>query len=103
MRSALRRLAAWVRRDEFLDVPWGICVFLLVAVGGLVWTFASKELEAGDYLAAVSGGAGLLAVGHGIRQHGKGTSRKGTSPVEQSERSTATTTQGSEAEETSRP
>jgi hypothetical protein len=102
MRSALRRLAAWVRRDDFLDVPWGICVFLFVAVGGLVWTFASNELKAGDYLAAVSGGAGLLAVGHGIRQHGKETGRKDGSAVKSSQRS-ATTTQDSNADETSRP
>jgi hypothetical protein len=58
-------------RDHFLDVPWGIGIFLILAVGGLVWTFLSKELEPGQYLAAISGGAGLLAVGHGIREHGK--------------------------------
>jgi hypothetical protein len=56
--------------DGFLDIPWGVFIFLLVAVGGLAWTLADKDLHAGDYLTAVSGGAGLLAVGHGIRQHG---------------------------------
>jgi hypothetical protein len=55
-----------------LDVPWGVLVFLLlVVVGGFVWTLVSSELKAGDYLTAVGGGAGLLAVGHGIRTHGK--------------------------------
>jgi hypothetical protein len=44
---------------------------LLVVVGGFVWTLVSSELRAGDYLTAVGGGAGLLAVGHGIRAHGK--------------------------------
>jgi len=101
MSTALRRFAGWIRRDEFLDVPWGICVFLLIAVGGLAWTFASKELKAGDYLAAVSGGAGLLAVGHGIREHGMG--RKGSSAVESPQRSGATATRDSEVEETSEP
>jgi hypothetical protein len=85
-------------------VPWGICVFLLIALGGLVWTFASKELEAGQYLAAVSGGAGLLAVGHGIRQHGKELSRKNSSATEAPPRSPATTPHGGEAgRDTSRP
>ena len=57
--------------DRFLDIPWGILTFLLLAVGGLAWTAFSKELKPSDYLAAVSGGAGLLAIGHGIREHGK--------------------------------
>ena len=102
MRSGLRRFAAWVRRDEFLDVPWGVYIFLIVAVGGLIWTFASKELKAGDYLGAVSGGAGLLAVGHGIRQHGRGSTRTDPSPVASSQRSTETTTHA-EAKETQGP
>jgi hypothetical protein len=54
-----------------LDIPWGVLVFLVLVVGGFVWTLASSELQAGDYLTAVGGGAGLLAVGHGIRSHGK--------------------------------
>jgi hypothetical protein len=56
-----------------LDFPWGIVAFLVLAIGGLIWTLISKELTAGAYLGAVSGGAGLLAVGHGIREHGKMT------------------------------
>ena len=59
--------------DLFLDIPWGILIFLLLAFGGLAWTAFSKELTPSEYLTAVSGGAGLLAVGHGIREHGKHT------------------------------
>jgi hypothetical protein len=44
---------------------------MLLVIGGFIWTLVSPELEAGDYLTAVGGGAGLLAVGHGIRSHGR--------------------------------
>jgi hypothetical protein len=57
--------------ERILDFPVGVFVFLLVLVGGFVWTLTSAELKAGDYLTAVGGGAGLLAVGHGIRTHGQ--------------------------------
>jgi hypothetical protein len=67
--SALTPRDRW---DWLLETPWGVLVFLLlVVVGGFVWTLVSGELQAGDYLTAVGGGAGLLAVGHGVRAHGK--------------------------------
>jgi hypothetical protein len=68
------------RWDWLLEIPWGVCVYLvLVVVGGFVWTLVSSELEAGDYLVAVGSGAGLLAVGHGIRSHGRATVRRSSS------------------------
>jgi hypothetical protein len=48
------------------DSPLGHPIFVLVAAGGLGGVFATS-LAAGDYLTAVSGGSGLLAVGHDIR------------------------------------
>jgi hypothetical protein len=59
--------------DRYLaDLPWGVLAFLLLVVGGLVWTLGwSQDLSAGDYLAAVGTGSGLLAVGHGIRTRGR--------------------------------
>jgi hypothetical protein len=79
--------------DRFLDIPWGILTFLLLAVGGLAWTAFSTELKPSDYLTAVSGGAGLLAVGHGIREHGKKTDgRNSSSPP--ADRPSATASSG---------
>jgi hypothetical protein len=57
--------------DSFADVPWGVAVFLLLAIGGLAWTICG-HLTDGDYMGAVASGSGLLAVGHGIRTRGRG-------------------------------
>jgi hypothetical protein len=57
--------------DPLLEIPWGVLIFLVLAIGGLVWTIWSEELTPGEYLVSVSSGAGLLAVGHGIRTHGR--------------------------------
>jgi hypothetical protein len=48
------------------DLPWGVLIFAAVAVLGLVWV-AQGNLDHNDYLTAVGGGSGLLAIGHGIR------------------------------------
>jgi hypothetical protein len=60
--------------DRFAaDLPWGVIVFLLIALGGLIWTLSRPgSLPPGDYLMAVGSGSGLLAIGHGIRSRGKG-------------------------------
>jgi hypothetical protein len=56
----------------FYALPWGVVAFLVVAVGGLVWTLKWPDsLSANDYLSAVGSGAGLLAVGHGIRMNAR--------------------------------
>jgi hypothetical protein len=65
----------WEREvDRFVaDLPWGVFAFLLIALGGLIWTLGWPDsLSPGDYLKAVGGGSGLLAIGHGIRSYGKG-------------------------------
>jgi hypothetical protein len=52
------------------SVPWGLVVFILVAIGGLVaLVLPPTDLTLGEYLGAISVGAGLHGVGHGIRQH----------------------------------
>jgi hypothetical protein len=52
---------------EKLTFVLGPCLFLVVAVGGLLAVvFDWDNLALGDYLQAVGAGAGLLAVGHGI-------------------------------------
>jgi hypothetical protein len=55
----------------FADLPWGVVVFLVLAIGGLVWTITGG-LTADAYMAAVATGSGLLAVGHGVRTRGRG-------------------------------
>jgi hypothetical protein len=50
----------------FADLPWGVLIFGVVSIGGLVWALFGS-LPPGDYLAAVGAGSGLLAIGHGIR------------------------------------
>ena len=48
------------------DLPWGVAIFAAMAVGGLFWALLGN-LHPDAYLTAVGSGAGLLAVGHGIR------------------------------------
>jgi hypothetical protein len=63
MLRAERSAMDWV--SEF---PWGIFAFLFIlTLGGLDLIFGWKALDLSDYLAAVSAGAGLLGIGHGIR------------------------------------
>jgi hypothetical protein len=65
---------AWERVvDRFVaDLPWGVVAFLLMALGGLIWTLARPEsLSPGDYVTAVGSGSGLLAIGHGIHSRRK--------------------------------
>jgi hypothetical protein len=58
------------RFDALLDFPWGVIVFLLLAIGGLIAVlFTPYEFK--DYLPGIAGGSGLLGVGHGIRQVAK--------------------------------
>jgi hypothetical protein len=70
-----RDTSTWERAlDRFVaDLPWGVIVFLLITLGGLIWTLSTPgSLPPGDYLAAVGSGSGLLAIGHGIRSRGTG-------------------------------
>jgi hypothetical protein len=54
--------------DRMAEIPWGVFAFLfIVMLGGLDLIFGWKNLSLGDYLGAVSAGAGLLAIGHGVR------------------------------------
>jgi hypothetical protein len=54
--------------DWVAEFPWGIFAFLFILVlGGLDLILGWKALDLKDYLTAVSGGAGLLGIGHGIR------------------------------------
>jgi len=58
--------------DRYLaDLPWGVVVFLVLAIGGLVATL-TRHVTGDAYIAAVASGSGLLAVGHGIRTRGRG-------------------------------
>ena len=56
----------WLERWA-AELPIGVIVFVVLAVGGFLWTLFSEELKPDAYLAAVATGSGLLAVGHGIR------------------------------------
>jgi hypothetical protein len=58
--------------DHYLaDLPWGVFVFILLAIGGFVCTVLG-HLDVGTYMGALASGSGLLAVGHGIRTRGRG-------------------------------
>ena len=52
------------------DLPLGHLTFIGLVLGGLLWTLCG-DLPSGDYVGAVAAASGLLAVGHGIRHHGR--------------------------------
>jgi len=60
--------SAVVREATGLLLIYSIVV--LVVVLGLYWAIWS-DLPKADYLGAASAAGGLLAVGHGIRHHGR--------------------------------
>lgn len=68
--------------DWVAEFPWGILAFLFILIlGGLDLIFGWKALDLKDYLAAVSAGAGLLGIGHGIRTRAR-TQAPGQQPDE---------------------
>jgi hypothetical protein len=61
----LERLERWVWM-----IPWGHLTFISMVVGGLVWTLNDPDgLSHADYLGAIVGASGLIAISHGIRRH----------------------------------
>jgi hypothetical protein len=58
----------WAQRAS--SQPLGHIAFVGLAIGGLAWEIWGS-LTPGEYVGSVAGAAGLVAVGHGIRHHGK--------------------------------
>lgn len=81
----VRRILRWdedknIRLDWLAEIPWGVIVFLFIAVfGGLDVFFRWKSfgpLDLKDYLRVLGLGAGLLGIGHGIRTQGRTRPKK---------------------------
>jgi hypothetical protein len=65
--------------DWMAEIPWGVFAFLFILIlGGLDLIFGWKDLSLADYLAAISAGAGLLAIGHGVRTRARSAALLGS-------------------------